>query len=238
VKHLDLLSPELDKELAAQNIRSLIANAVNVVDNVTQIEIETATEVALATTVTTTAVQLDEAEAGNATATVTTTEAKENALVMATEGRALEHENPTHWTVTRGHALGSVPRDVHAHDQPRINGAAVAPAHLHALVPNLGTRGLEARQLVPIGRVAKSMALMMTSMLRVTLWKQPHLKHLRALKKRRRKAHSAWLHIRSTAGSQMDGEWSFSRRSVKRKRNKPKRTANFNQLAKQDTRST
>jgi len=116
VKHLDLLSPELVRELAAQNIRSLIANAVTIVDNVTQIEIETATEVALATNVMITAVQLDEAEAGIATATVTTAEAKENALVMATEGRVLEHENPTRWSVTRGHALGSVPRDAHAHD--------------------------------------------------------------------------------------------------------------------------
>ena len=165
VKHLDpLLSPELDREPTAQNIASLIAGAVTIVDHVTK------TEVVLETTGTTTIAQLDEAEAGIATATVT--ETKES---VATTTTGIEDASPMQWTTTRGHALGSVLRDAHAHDHPRATDAAVAPAHLHALVPTLGARDLEA--LVPIGRVAKHMALKMTSTMRVTLlWTmQEHL---------------------------------------------------------------
>ena len=119
-----------------------------------------------------------QAEAGNTTATATVTEAKESVTTMTTG--VLEHASPTHWTTTRGHALGSVLRDAHAHDQPRTTDAAVAPAHLHTLVPSLGARDLGAHQLFPKGRVAKHMVLTITSMLRVTLWTmQEHLKHLR-----------------------------------------------------------
>ena len=156
VKHLDLLlSPELDREPTAQNIISLIAGAVTIVDHVTK------TEAVLETTGTTTIAQLDEAEAGIATATVT--ETKESVATMTT---GIEDASPMQWTTTRGHALGSVLRDAHAHDHPRASNAAVAHAHLHALVPTLGARDLEA--LVPIGRMAKHMALKMTSSMRLT----------------------------------------------------------------------
>ena len=83
MKHLDLLSPELDREPAAQNIRSLIADAVTIVDHVTK------TEAALETTGTTTIAQLDEAEAGIATATVT--ETKES---VATTTTGIEDASP------------------------------------------------------------------------------------------------------------------------------------------------